>query len=189
MQKPGRTPEERVVAVRSRWGETLAEGQCRGQRLICRVACPRTSQIPAQLVWHRALWPGRSYVLTALRVVRIRGHCYRVWTTSPSSHLLPLKPEGVRELELELDGPLLEADPAPPPMPSSSQDGDGEPALVRHSTLLSYSVSEKERSESFVGGSGGVDGEEELEVKVSGEEGRRDQLDLWPLRRERLLVC
>ncbi|XP_022380369.1 CST complex subunit CTC1 isoform X1 [Enhydra lutris kenyoni] len=96
-------------------------------------------QIPAQLVWHRALWPGRSYVLTALRVVRIRGHCYRVWTTSPSSHLLPLKPECVRELELELDGPLLEADPAPPPVPSSSQDGDGEPALVRHSTLLSYS--------------------------------------------------
>nr|XP_035950440.1 CST complex subunit CTC1 [Halichoerus grypus] len=95
-------------------------------------------QIPAQLVWHRALWPGRSYVLTALRVVRIRGHCYRVWTTSPSSHLLPLKPECVRELELELDGPLLEADPAPLPVPSSSQDGDREPALVRHSTLLSY---------------------------------------------------
>uniref|UniRef100_A0A8C0YWR1 CST complex subunit CTC1 n=1 Tax=Canis lupus familiaris TaxID=9615 RepID=A0A8C0YWR1_CANLF len=95
-------------------------------------------QIPAQLVWHRALWPGRSYVLTALRVVRIRGHCYRVWTTSPSSHLLPLKPECVRELELELDGPLLEADPAPLPMPSSSQDGDRETALVRNSTLLSY---------------------------------------------------
>lgn len=115
---------------------------------MCRVACPCTSQIPAQLVWHRALWPGRSYVLTALRVVRIRGHCYRVWTTSPSSHLLPLKPECVRELELELDGPLLEADPAPLPMPSSSQDGDRETALVRNSTLLSYTVSKKERSES-----------------------------------------
>uniref|UniRef100_A0A8C9MA40 CST complex subunit CTC1 n=1 Tax=Panthera tigris altaica TaxID=74533 RepID=A0A8C9MA40_PANTA len=95
-------------------------------------------QIPAQLVWHRALWPGRSYVLTALRVVRIRGHCYRVWTTSPSSHLLPLRPECVRELELELDGPLLEADPPPLPAPSSSQDGDREAALVRNSTLLSY---------------------------------------------------
>ena len=117
---------------------------------MCRVACPCTSQIPAQLVWHRALWAGRSYVLTALRVVRIRGHCYRVWTTSPSSHLLPLKPECVRELELELDGPLLEADPAP----SSSQDGDREPALIRHSTLLSYTVSEKERSESSGGGGG-----------------------------------
>ncbi|GAB5580500.1 CST complex subunit CTC1 [Prionailurus iriomotensis] len=79
-----------------------------------------------------------SVVVQPLRVVRIRGHCYRVWTTSPSSHLLPLRPECVRELELELDGPLLEADPPPLPAPSSSQDGDREAALVRNSTLLSY---------------------------------------------------
>uniref|UniRef100_A0A673VIV6 CST complex subunit CTC1 n=2 Tax=Suricata suricatta TaxID=37032 RepID=A0A673VIV6_SURSU len=95
-------------------------------------------QTPAQLVWRRALRPGGSYVLTALRVVRIRGHCYRVWTTSPSSCLLPLRPECVRELELELDGPLLEADPPPLPAPGSSRDGDREAPLSRTSTLLSY---------------------------------------------------
>ncbi|KAF5911864.1 hypothetical protein HPG69_015842 [Diceros bicornis minor] len=100
-------------------------------------------QVPAQLVWHRALWPSRDYVLTELRVSKIRGHRYYIWTTSPSSRLLPLKPECVRELELELDGPLLEADPSksdpkPLPRPSNSEDKKGQKGLVRDSRLLSY---------------------------------------------------
>ncbi|XP_049716344.1 CST complex subunit CTC1 isoform X1 [Elephas maximus indicus] len=95
-------------------------------------------QVPAQLVWHHALWPGRSYVLTELRMSGICGHRYRVWTTSPSSQLLPLKPECVRELELELEGPLLEADPKLLPVPISSQDGTGKKGLIRNSRLLSY---------------------------------------------------
>uniref|UniRef100_A0A8C9A775 CST complex subunit CTC1 n=1 Tax=Prolemur simus TaxID=1328070 RepID=A0A8C9A775_PROSS len=96
-------------------------------------------QIPAQLVWHRALWPGKAYVLTELRVSRVRGHRYRVWTTSPSSRLLPLKPECVEELEMDLEGPLLEAYPKPVPTPSNSQDKTGQRGLIRDSTLLSYS--------------------------------------------------
>ncbi|KAM5214984.1 CST complex subunit CTC1 isoform 1-T1 [Hipposideros larvatus] len=91
-------------------------------------------QVPAQLVWHRALRPGRAYVLTELRVSKIQGHRYHVWRTSPSSHLLPLKPECVRELELELDGPLLEADPRP----SNSQEREEQEGLVQNSILLSY---------------------------------------------------
>ncbi|XP_016078004.1 PREDICTED: CST complex subunit CTC1 isoform X2 [Miniopterus natalensis] len=97
-------------------------------------------QVPAQLVWHRALWPGRAYVLTELRVSKIRGHHYRVWTTSPSSHLLPLKPECVQELDLDLElgGPLLEADPKPLPRTSNIKDEKEQKDLVRDSTLLSY---------------------------------------------------
>ncbi|XP_053426566.1 CST complex subunit CTC1 isoform X2 [Nycticebus coucang] len=98
-------------------------------------------QVPAQLVWHRALWPGRAYVLTELRVSKIRGHCYHVWMTSPSSRLLLLKPECIRELELDLKGPLLEASPKLLPTPSNSQQGDrkGQRGFVRDSRLLSYS--------------------------------------------------
>ncbi|XP_032946414.1 CST complex subunit CTC1 isoform X2 [Rhinolophus ferrumequinum] len=95
-------------------------------------------QVPAQLVWHRALWPGRAYVLTELRVSKIRGHRYRVWRTSPSSHLLPLKPENVQEQELDLDRPLLEADPKPLPRPSNSQERKEQKELVQSSILLSY---------------------------------------------------
>ncbi|XP_016010199.2 CST complex subunit CTC1 isoform X1 [Rousettus aegyptiacus] len=97
-------------------------------------------QVPAQLVWYQALWPGRAYVLTELRVSKIHGHCYHVWTTSPSSHLLPLKPECVRELELKLepDELLLEADPKPHTRPSNSQDRKEQQGLVRDSRLLSY---------------------------------------------------
>ncbi|KAB1266420.1 CST complex subunit CTC1 [Camelus dromedarius] len=95
-------------------------------------------QVPAQLVWHRALWPGRAYVLTELRVSKLRGHRYWIWMTGPSSQLLPLKPECVQELELELDGPLLEADPSPPPIPCNPQDKKGPEGLVRDSRLLSY---------------------------------------------------
>ncbi|ELW63574.1 Serine/threonine-protein kinase 12, partial [Tupaia chinensis] len=96
-------------------------------------------QVPAQLVWHRALWPGRSYVLTELRVFKVRGFHHRVWTTSTSSSLLPLKPECVRELELEpeLEG-SLETDPKPLPMPSTSQDRNEQKGLIRNSKLLSY---------------------------------------------------
>ncbi|XP_037665190.1 CST complex subunit CTC1 isoform X2 [Choloepus didactylus] len=97
---------------------------------------PIIVQVPAQLVWHKALWPGRAYVLTELRVSKIRGHPYCVWTTSPSSRLLPLEPECVQELELE--EPLLETDPRPLPRPSNSQDRKGQKGLVRDSRLLSY---------------------------------------------------
>ncbi|XP_066220924.1 CST complex subunit CTC1 isoform X1 [Saccopteryx leptura] len=97
-------------------------------------------QVPAQLVWHRALQPGRAYVLTKLRVSRIAGYHYRVWTTGPSSQLLPLKPECVRELDLglELGGPLLEADPKPLPRTSNVPDRKDQKGLVRDSRLLSY---------------------------------------------------
>ncbi|XP_077022029.1 CST complex subunit CTC1 isoform X2 [Tamandua tetradactyla] len=100
------------------------------------ISVPVIVQVPAQLVWHQALWPRRSYVLTELRVSKIRDHPYCIWTTSPSSRLLPLEPECVQELELE--GSLVEADPRPLPRPSNSQDGKGQKGLVRDSRLLSY---------------------------------------------------
>ncbi|TEA35284.1 hypothetical protein DBR06_SOUSAS2810164 [Sousa chinensis] len=97
-------------------------------------------QIPAQLVWHRALWPHKAYVLTELRASKLPGHRYRIWMTSPSSRLLPLKPECVRELELELEGAPLETNPQPLPILSNPQDkkGPGPDGLVRDSRLLSY---------------------------------------------------
>ncbi|XP_006899245.1 PREDICTED: CST complex subunit CTC1 [Elephantulus edwardii] len=95
-------------------------------------------QIPAQLVWRQALWPGRSYVLTELRISKIRDYHHLVWTTSPSSRLLLLKPECVRKLELELEEPLVETDPTPLPVPSDSQDRKGKRGLIRDSSLLSY---------------------------------------------------
>ncbi|XP_065766151.1 CST complex subunit CTC1 isoform X1 [Muntiacus reevesi] len=97
-------------------------------------------QVPAQLVWHRTLCPGRDYVLTELRVSKLPGHRYRVWMTSPSSQLLPLKPECVRELEIELAGAPLEANPQSLPWPSCPQDkkGPSPDCLVRDSILLSY---------------------------------------------------
>nr|XP_028691830.1 CST complex subunit CTC1 isoform X3 [Macaca mulatta] len=45
----------------------------------------------------------------------------------------------VQELELELEGPLLETDPKPLPMPSVSEDEKDPKGLVRDSRLLSYS--------------------------------------------------
>ncbi|XP_036125294.1 CST complex subunit CTC1 [Molossus molossus] len=97
-------------------------------------------QVPAQLVWHRALWPGRAYVLTGLRVSKIHGYQHRVWTTSPTSHLLPLKPECVQELDLELElgRPLLEVDPKPLPRTSNIQERKEQKGLLRDSRLLSY---------------------------------------------------
>nr|XP_058139497.1 CST complex subunit CTC1 isoform X2 [Dasypus novemcinctus] len=101
---------------------------------------PIVVQVPAQLVWHRTLWPGRAYVLTELRVSKIRGHSYCVWTTRPSSRLLPLEPERVQELELA--GPFVETDPMQPsrPTPRSNnfQDRKGQKNLVQDSRLLSY---------------------------------------------------
>ncbi|KAM5307416.1 CST complex subunit CTC1 isoform 2-T2 [Glossophaga mutica] len=112
-------------------GESSAGGQA-GSHI------PIIVQVPAQLVWHQALWPGRAYVLTKLRVSKIHG--YRVWTTSSSSHLLPLKPECVRELDLhlELGGPLLEADPKPLSSTGNTHDRKKQKDLVRDSRLLSY---------------------------------------------------
>ncbi|KAG8507068.1 CST complex subunit CTC1, partial [Galemys pyrenaicus] len=95
-------------------------------------------QVPAQLVWHRALRPGRTYVLTALRVSKIYGHRRHVWMTSSISRLLPLEPECVYELDLELDRPLLEANSKPLPTPDNSQDRKEQKGLARDSILLSY---------------------------------------------------
>ncbi|XP_047403460.1 CST complex subunit CTC1 isoform X3 [Sciurus carolinensis] len=93
-------------------------------------------QIPAQLVWHRALCPGKAYVLTQLRVSRIRGHHYCVWMTSPFSHLMLLEPECVQELELE--GPFLETDSKSLPTSSNFQDKKEPKGLMRDSRLLHY---------------------------------------------------
>ncbi|XP_047292758.1 CST complex subunit CTC1 isoform X6 [Homo sapiens] len=109
-------------------------------------------QVPAQLVWHRALRPGTAYVLTELRVSKIRGQRQHVWMTSQSSRLLLLKPECVQELELELEGPLLEADPKPLPMPSNSEDKKDPESLVRYSRLLSYSLQDVHLLQSVGGG-------------------------------------
>ncbi|XP_021093915.1 CST complex subunit CTC1 isoform X2 [Heterocephalus glaber] len=97
---------------------------------------PIIVQIPAQLVWHRALRPSEDYVLTGLRVSRIHGHRYRVWTTTPSSNLMLLNPECVQELELE--GPFLEAEPKRFSVPSNSPDQKEQKTLSRNSTLLHY---------------------------------------------------
>ncbi|XP_045680451.1 CST complex subunit CTC1 isoform X2 [Phyllostomus hastatus] len=115
-------------------GESAPAGSQAGSHV------PILVQVPAQLVWHRALWPGRAYVLTKLRVSKIHGYHYRVWTTSSSSHLLPLKPECVRELDLQLElgGPLLEADPKPRTRTGNIHDKKKQKDLVRDSRLLSY---------------------------------------------------
>ncbi|KAJ8783719.1 hypothetical protein J1605_008762 [Eschrichtius robustus] len=82
----------------------------------------------------------QAYVLTELRVSKLPGHRCRIWMTSPSSQLLPLKPECVRELELELEGTPLETSPQPLPIPGSPQGkkDPGPDGLVRDSRLLSY---------------------------------------------------
>ncbi|XP_021081417.1 CST complex subunit CTC1 isoform X2 [Mesocricetus auratus] len=92
-------------------------------------------QIPAQMMWHRVLRPGRAYVLTKLRVTKIRGHHYYIWTTIPSSDLIPLRPGHVRELELDIS---LEADLTPLPQPTNSEDSRGQEGLVRSSKVLHY---------------------------------------------------
>ncbi|XP_008853976.1 CST complex subunit CTC1 isoform X2 [Nannospalax galili] len=96
-------------------------------------------QIPAQMVWHRVLRPGRSYVLTRLRITKTRSHHYYIWTTIPSSDLMLLRPDCVQELELERW--FLEADlrPLPPPTLTESQDRMGQEDLVRDSRVLHYS--------------------------------------------------
>jgi len=128
-------------------GRSSCRGTGHGKPLTYCVTCFCISQVPAQLVWHRALCPGRAYVLTELRVSKLPGHRYRVWMTSTSSQLLPLKPECVRELELELAGVPLEADPQSLPRLSSPQDKKrpGPDCLVRDSILLSYTVRPRER--------------------------------------------
>ena len=87
-------------------------------------------------------------MLTKLRVSKIHGYHYHVWTTSSFSHLLPLKPECVRELDLQLElgGPLLEADPKPLPRTGNIHDRKKQKDLVRDSRLLSYTVNIREQS-------------------------------------------
>ncbi|XP_028635969.1 CST complex subunit CTC1 isoform X1 [Grammomys surdaster] len=94
------------------------------------------AQIPAQMVWHRVLRPGRAYVLTQLRVTKTRVHRSCVWTTIPSSTLMPLRPGYVQELELDIE--FSEADLKPLPQPTSSRDSRGQEGLVRGSKVLHY---------------------------------------------------
>lgn len=93
-------------------------------------------QIPAQMVWHRVLRPGRAYVLTKLQVTKTRIHLSCIWTTIPSSTLKPLRPGYVQELELDLE--FSKADLKPPPQPTSSKDSRGQEGLVRASKVLHY---------------------------------------------------
>ncbi|XP_055970947.1 CST complex subunit CTC1 isoform X2 [Sorex fumeus] len=95
-------------------------------------------QIPAHLVWHRALWPGRAYILTELRLSRIRDLPHYIWVTSPSSHLLPFKPEYVCKPDLELNELPLETDSKSLPVFNTSQDQKGQEDLVRESKVLGY---------------------------------------------------
>lgn len=97
------------------------------------------SQIPAQMVWHRVLRPGRAYVLTKLQVTKTRIHRSCIWTTIPSSTLKPLRPGYVQELEVDLE--FSKADLKPPPQPTSSKDSSGQEGLVRASKVLHYLVS------------------------------------------------
>ncbi|XP_041520815.1 CST complex subunit CTC1 isoform X3 [Microtus oregoni] len=94
-------------------------------------------QIPAQMGWHRVLRPDRAYVLTKLRVTRTRGYRHYIWTTIPSSDLIPLRPDSVRELELDV--PFLGADLTPLPQPTSSRDSRAQDGHVRNSKVLHYS--------------------------------------------------
>ncbi|KAH0511519.1 CST complex subunit CTC1 [Microtus ochrogaster] len=87
--------------------------------------------------WHRVLRPDRAYVLTKLRVTRTRGYRHCIWTTIPSSDLIPLRPDSV--LELELDVPFLGADLTPLPQPTSSRDSRAQDGHVRNSKVLHYS--------------------------------------------------
>ncbi|XP_026635897.1 CST complex subunit CTC1 [Microtus ochrogaster] len=104
---------------------------------MCNVASLCPSQIPAQMGWHRVLRPDRAYVLTKLRVTRTRGYRHCIWTTIPSSDLIPLRPDSV--LELELDVPFLGADLTPLPQPTSSRDSRAQDGHVRNSKVLHYS--------------------------------------------------
>ncbi|KAM7333629.1 hypothetical protein ACRRTK_006949 [Alexandromys fortis] len=94
-------------------------------------------QIPAQTGWHRVLRPDRAYVLTKLRVTRTRGYRHYIWTTIPSSDLIPLRPDSVRELELDV--PFLGADLTPLHLPTSSRDSRAQDGHVRNSKVLHYS--------------------------------------------------
>ncbi|XP_007606426.1 CST complex subunit CTC1 isoform X1 [Cricetulus griseus] len=107
---------------------TEADGHAGGQVSII-------VRIPAQMMWHRVLRPGKAYVLTKLRVIKTRGHNYYIWTTVPSSDLIPLRPGYVRELELDIS--FLEADLTPLPQPTNSKDSSGQ-GLVRSSKVLHY---------------------------------------------------
>ncbi|XP_007483188.1 CST complex subunit CTC1 isoform X2 [Monodelphis domestica] len=94
---------------------------------------PIIVQIPSQLVWHHALRPGHSYVLTNLQISVIRGFSNRIWATGPSSHLMPLEPEHVQEFNVE--ELILETIPNLLPVPSSSQEHHNS---IREVRMLSY---------------------------------------------------
>ena len=118
-----------------------------GPRLLLPPSClPTSSRAPH--------WPQHQTTLLDHEGWGGEGrHRYRVWMTSTSSQLLPLKPECVQELELELAGVPLEADPQSLPRPSSPQDKKhpGPDCLVRDSILLSYTVRMRERFLSLEG--------------------------------------
>ncbi|XP_027712983.1 CST complex subunit CTC1 isoform X2 [Vombatus ursinus] len=94
---------------------------------------PIIVQIPNQLVWHHALRPSCSYVLTNLQISTIRGFPRRIWTTSPSSDLMSLDPEHIQEFNVE--ELISEAVPSPLPVPSSCQQHCNSSRNVR---MLSY---------------------------------------------------
>lgn len=125
------------------WEGPWADGQHYGwgRSLMYTVTSLCLSQIPAQMVWHRVLRPGRAYVLTKLRVTKTRVHRSCVWTTIPSSTLMPLRPGYVQELELDIE--FSEADLKPLPQPTSSRDSRGQEGLVRGSKVLHYLVSQR----------------------------------------------
>ncbi|XP_068960221.1 CST complex subunit CTC1 isoform X3 [Petaurus breviceps papuanus] len=94
---------------------------------------PVIVQIPNQLVWHHALRPNCSYVLTNLQISTIRGFSRRIWTTTPSSDLMSLDPEHIQEFNVE--ELVSETVPNPLPVPSSSQQHCNSTRTVR---MLSY---------------------------------------------------
>lgn len=110
-----------------------------GRGLVYNVTSLCLSQIPAQMVWHRVLRPGRAYVLTELEVTKVRDHRSCIWATIPSSTLMPLRPGYVQELELDIA--FSQADLKPQPQPASSKDSRGQEGLVRGSKVLHYLVS------------------------------------------------
>ncbi|XP_074081670.1 CST complex subunit CTC1 isoform X2 [Macrotis lagotis] len=94
---------------------------------------PIIVQIPGHLVWHHALRPSCSYVLTNMQISTIRGFSHRVWATSASSELMSLDPEHI--LEFNVEELTSEAVHNPLPVSSSSRQQCNS---IRQVRMLSY---------------------------------------------------